>query len=127
MEEKLQDANEQLQQLRKRRCSSEHDQTTLLPLLAGCGSNFGQRSGGLEGLVQGGSRRREVGDAASDAFLKAMESVVPGDLEGIFRELMRKPSFRGRFLPPEWRDGLTNASAQKQVMDSKFLGSFTRI
>lgn len=42
--------------------------------------------------MQGGSRRREVGEAAtSAAFYKATESVVPGDPGGIFRELTRKP------------------------------------
>ena len=66
-------------------------------------STFGARSGGLAGLKPGGSRLREVGDAASVAFLQAMESISPGDPEAAFAQLMRKPSFRSRLCVLETR------------------------
>ena len=57
---------------------------------------FGARAGGLAKLKQGGSQLHAVGELANVAFLEAMESVVPGDPEGVFRELMRRPSFRNQ-------------------------------
>jgi hypothetical protein len=62
----------------------------------GVAKPFDLRFGVLAGLQEGGSRLREIGDAADSAFLKAMESIVPGDPEGVFNQLMAKPSFRNR-------------------------------
>ena len=58
--------------------------------------SYGARAGGLFKLKPGGSQLHEVGEHANVAFLEAMESIVPGDPEGVFRELMRRPSFRNR-------------------------------
>jgi len=87
-------------------------------------STFGARSGGLGGLKQGGSRLREVGEAAGIAFLEAMESVAPGDPEGAFAQLMLKPSFRNRFLASEWRGGLSKAAVQEQILRTPFVATF---
>ena len=89
-------------------------------------STFGARSGGLRGLKQGGSRLREVGDAAGIAFLDAMESIAPGDPEGAFAQLMLKPSFRNRFLASEWRDGLGKAAVQEQILRTPFVATFVK-
>ena len=89
-------------------------------------STFGARSGGLSGLKQGGSRLREVGDAAGIAFLDAMESIAPGDPEGAFAQLMLKPSFRNRFLASEWRDGLGKAAVQEQILGTPFVATFVK-
>jgi len=90
-------------------------------------STFGARSGGLGGLKQGGSRLREVGEAAGIAFLEAMESVAPGDPEGAFAQLMLKPSFRIRFLAPEWRDGLSKTAVQEQILKTPFIATFVKV
>ena len=66
---------------------------------------FGARAGGLAKLKQGGSQLHAVGELANVAFLEAMESVVPGDPEGVFRELMRRPSFRNRGSAWRWPRG----------------------
>ena len=89
-------------------------------------SNFGARSGGLEGLKEGGSRLRELGDRAGIAFLEAMESVAPGNPEGAFAQLMKKPSFRNRFLAPEWRDGLSKDAVQAQMLRTPFVAEFVQ-
>jgi len=90
-------------------------------------STFGARSGGLGGLKEGGSRLREVGDAAGVAFLQAMESIAPHDPEGVFAQLMKKPSFRTRFLSPEWRDGLSKTAVQEQVLNTPFVATFVKV
>ena len=61
---------------------------------------FELRAGGFAALKPGGSRLREVGDAADKVFLTAMEMIVPDDPEGVFKQLMAKPSFRDRLSPP---------------------------
>jgi hypothetical protein len=90
-------------------------------------STFGARSGGLSGLKEGGSRLREVGDAAGVAFLQAMESIAPDNPEGVFAQLMKKPSFRARFLTPEWRDGLSKAAVQEQMLKTPFVAMFVKV
>ena len=89
--------------------------------------SFGARAGGLAKLKPGGSQLHEVGEYAGVAFLEAMESVVPGDPEGVFRELMRRPSFRNQFIPAEWRNGLSKGAIQKQLMDSPFVKGFADV
>ena len=89
--------------------------------------SFGARAGGLAKLKPSGSQLHEVGEYAGVAFLEAMESVVPGDPEGVFRELMRRPSFRNRFLPTEWRDGLSTGAIRRQLMDSPFVKGFADV
>jgi hypothetical protein len=88
---------------------------------------FGARSGGLAGLKPGGSRLREVGDAAGVAFLQAMESISPDDPEGVFAQLMQKPSFRNRFLAPEWRDGLSKEAVQQKMLKTPFVSEFVKV
>ena len=68
----------------------------------GVAEPFTLRKGGLAACTDGGSRLREVGDAANIAFVAAMEMVVPGDPEGVFEQLMAKPTFRNRLCarPP---------------------------
>ena len=56
--------------------------------------SYGARAGGLAKLKPGGSQLHEVGEHASVAFLEAMESVVPGDPEGVFRVWRRLLSSR---------------------------------
>jgi hypothetical protein len=57
---------------------------------------FELRTGGLAALKPGGSRLREIGDAADKALVTAMECILPGDPVGAFRQLLTKPSFRNR-------------------------------
>ena len=83
--------------------------------------------GPVEGLKEGGSRLREVGDAAGVAFLEAMESIAPDDPEGAFAQLMKKPSFRNRFLAPEWRDGLSKEAVQEQMLQTPFVAEFVKV
>ena len=68
----------------------------------GVAEPFTLHKGGLAACTDGGSRLREVGDAANIAFVAAMEMVVPGDPEGVFEQLMAKPAFRNRLCarPP---------------------------
>jgi len=40
---------------------------------------------------------------------------------------MRRPSFRNRFLPAEWRDGLSKGAIQQQLMDSPFVKGFVDV
>lgn len=49
---------------------------------------FELRAGGFAALKPGGSRLREVGDAADKVFLTAMEMIVPDDPERVFKQLM---------------------------------------
>ena len=69
----------------------------------------------------------EVGKSAGVAFLEAMESVAPGDPEGAFAQLMNKPSFRNRFLAPEWRDGMGKAAVQERVLKTPFVAEFVKV
>ena len=68
-----------------------------------------------------------MGDAAGVAFLQAMESIAPHDPEGVFEQLMKKPSFRTRFLSPEWRDGLSKTAVQEQVLNTPFVATFVKV
>ena len=88
---------------------------------------FTMRSGGLSALQPGAGRLREIADATNTAFVTAMETVLPDDPVGVFQTLMAKPSFRNRFLPKAWRDGLTKKAVQEQLLKSPFVNSFVSV
>jgi hypothetical protein len=50
-----------------------------------------------------------------------MESVSPDEPTLVFAELMKSPSFRNTYLPREWRDGLTPAAIQQQMLETPFV------
>eukprot|EP00966_Prymnesium_polylepis_P075685 1755260-Prymnesium_polylepis.1 len=82
---------------------------------------IGSRKGGLSELKEGGSQLRQIRRLAGEAFIVAMKSVSPDEPQLVFRELMKSPSFRNTYLQPEWRDGLTPAAIQQQMLETPFL------
>jgi hypothetical protein len=90
-------------------------------------NTIGSRKGVLSELMEGGSQLREIRRLAGDAFVAAMESVSPGEPQAVFAELMRAPSFRHTYLPKEWRDGLTTASIQKQMLETPFVAGMVTV
>lgn len=90
-------------------------------------NSIGTRSGGLSGLKEGGRQLREIRRLAGDAFVQAMESVSPEDPTGVFAQLMKAPSFRNTYLPLEWRDGLTPAAIEKQMVETPFFASMVSV
>ena len=90
-------------------------------------SSIGSRSGGLSGLKEGGSRLREIRRLAGEEFALAMERVSPDDPRGAFAELMKSPTFRNEYLPSEWRNGLTFAAIQQQILETPFFSGMVTV
>ena len=78
---------------------------------------FGERKG-LEGLIENGSWLRQLGTLAGDAFVSAMRDVCPTNPEAAFEQLLKRKSFRLRWLPEEMRDGLSKEAVQTAMLET---------
>ena len=79
--------------------------------------NIGSRMGGLSNLTEGGSQLRRIGDLAGPAFVAAMESISPGEPELVFQQLMKKPSFRNRFLTDFQRQIFSPTAVRDRLLE----------
>ena len=87
----------------------------------------GSRSGGLAGLTPTGSQLRHIGALAGDAFIEAMERISPAEPQLVFQQLMKKPSFRDRFLTDFQRQVFSPAALRDRLLEEPFFAGMIHV
>ena len=89
--------------------------------------NIGSCTGRLSNLTENGSQLRRIGALAGPAFVAAMETVSPGEPEMVFQQLMKKPSFRNRFLTDFQRQIFSPTAVRDRLLEEPFFDGMVRV